>query len=143
MSCRVVGSVSTYTVIFCMAERRSSSETMLYRSKILRVRWPEISIATRSGTPARTIFLTPVRRRSWKSFSGTLCSIPTSVSDHVEEAGLDARRGPRLAEVSNRLASPVEHPSLFGLTVFGSVLLNIVVVAAAAGPDTITRIGRS
>ncbi len=32
---------------------------------------------------------------------------------------------------------------LFGLTVFGSALLNIVVVAAAAGPDTITRIGRS
>jgi hypothetical protein len=40
---------------------------MLYRSKIARVRWPEISIATRSGTPARIMLRMAVRRRSWKA----------------------------------------------------------------------------
>ncbi len=31
---------------------------MLYRSKMLRVLWPEILMATLYGTPARTMFLT-------------------------------------------------------------------------------------
>ena len=49
----------------------SSLETMLYRSKTARVRCPEISIAMRSGTPARTMLRIAVRRRSWKSFPFT------------------------------------------------------------------------
>src|SRR6267143_5983763 len=36
-----------------------------------RVRWPVTAIATRSGTPARTILRAAVRRRSWNSLSGT------------------------------------------------------------------------
>jgi len=50
-----------------MACRRSASLTMLYRSNIARVQWPLTCMATRSGTPARTMFRTAVRRRSWKS----------------------------------------------------------------------------
>ena len=38
---------------------------MLYRSKIERVLCPVSCIATRSGTPRRTMFRTAVRRRSW------------------------------------------------------------------------------
>src|SRR5216683_6043739 len=38
---------------------------------MLRVRWPLTAIATRSGTPARTMFRAAVRRRSWNSLSGT------------------------------------------------------------------------
>lgn len=49
----------------------SSAETMLYRSKTERVRWPEISIATRSGVPALTMFRIAVRRKSWKNLPGT------------------------------------------------------------------------
>src|SRR5262249_1296052 len=37
---------------------------------MLRVRWPDTAMATRSGTPARTMFRTAERRRSWKSRSG-------------------------------------------------------------------------
>src|SRR6266851_4003757 len=40
------------------ASCRSRSATILYLSKTERVLWPEIAIATRSGTPARTKFLT-------------------------------------------------------------------------------------
>ena len=46
------------------ASRKLSSEIMLYRSNTLRVRCPEISIATPSGIPARTQFRTAVRLRS-------------------------------------------------------------------------------
>jgi hypothetical protein len=38
--------------------------TMSYRSKMARVLWPEIFIATFSGIPARTMFRTAERRRS-------------------------------------------------------------------------------
>src|SRR2546425_10936723 len=38
---------------------------------MLRVRWPVTAIATRSGTPARTMFRAAARRRSWNSLSGT------------------------------------------------------------------------
>lgn len=48
---------------------------MLYRSKTALVRWPLIFIATFSGTPARTMLRTAVRRKSWKS----LCPIPAAV----------------------------------------------------------------
>src|ERR1019366_10573812 len=51
----------------CIALLRSSSLTMLYLSKIERVLCPLILIATFSGTPARTMFLTAVLRKSWKS----------------------------------------------------------------------------
>lgn len=44
---------------------------MLYRSKMDRVRWPLISVATRSWMPARFMLRTADRRRSWKSSPGT------------------------------------------------------------------------
>ena len=50
-----------------IANRRSVSETMLYRANMDCVLWPLTSIATFSPTPARIMFLTAVRRRSWKS----------------------------------------------------------------------------
>jgi hypothetical protein len=40
---------------------------MLYRTKTLRVLWPEIAIPTLAGTPALTMFLTAVLLKSWKS----------------------------------------------------------------------------
>src|SRR5438445_126524 len=43
-----------------------------------RVLWPLISMATRSGTPARTMLRTAVRRRSWKSLAGILRSVPSA-----------------------------------------------------------------
>lgn len=43
---------------------------MLYRSKTARVLCPLTCMATRSGTPALTMFLTAVRRRSWKIIPG-------------------------------------------------------------------------
>ena len=43
---------------------KSPFAQMLYRSKTERVLWPVISIATRSGIPARTKRRTAVRRRS-------------------------------------------------------------------------------
>lgn len=39
---------------------------MLYRSNTSRVLWPEIFIATDSGTPDRRRFRIAVRRKSWK-----------------------------------------------------------------------------
>src|SRR5262245_24994840 len=44
---------------------------MLYLSNTLRVLWPVIIIATRSGTPRRTRLRAGVRRKSWRSLSGT------------------------------------------------------------------------
>src|SRR6266849_8020827 len=38
---------------------------------MLRVTWPVTAMATRSGTPARTMLRAAVRRRSWNSLSGT------------------------------------------------------------------------
>lgn len=38
---------------------------MSYRSNTLRVLWPVICMATRSGMPARTRLRTAVRLRSW------------------------------------------------------------------------------
>jgi len=52
--------------VFMAACLRSDSLTMLYLSNMLRVLWPEIDIATGSGTPSRTISRTALRRRSWK-----------------------------------------------------------------------------
>ena len=46
------------------ASRKSPGDTMLYRSNTERVLWPVIIIATRSGMPARTRFLTAVRLKS-------------------------------------------------------------------------------
>jgi hypothetical protein len=53
------------TVVRVVALRGSASLTMLYRSNMLRVRWPDTAIAIVSRTPARTMFRTLVRRRSW------------------------------------------------------------------------------
>jgi len=52
------------------ASRRSPSLTMLYRSKTLRVLWPLNFIATRSGTPARTMLRIAVRRKSCGMLAG-------------------------------------------------------------------------
>ena len=52
------------------ARIRSASLVMLYRSKIERVRWPQISMHTLSGTPALTKLRTAARRKSWR-FSPT------------------------------------------------------------------------
>src|SRR4029079_4649734 len=46
------------------ASRRSPDDTMLYRSKMLRVLWPSRRIATRSGIPDRTKFRAAERRKS-------------------------------------------------------------------------------
>jgi hypothetical protein len=53
------------------ASLRSRPETMLYRSNTARVLWPLMAIATRSGTPARTRFRIPVRRKSWNRSPST------------------------------------------------------------------------
>ena len=60
----------------CSAARfRSWSLTILCRSKTQRVLWPDIVIATFSGIPARTIFLTAVLLKSWRvGPEGNLCS---------------------------------------------------------------------
>ena len=44
---------------------------MWYRSNTARILWPVTVIATRSGTPALTMFLTVVRRQSWRSMPST------------------------------------------------------------------------
>jgi hypothetical protein len=54
------------------AARWSASEMMAYRFSMESVSWPEIVIATCGGTPARTMSLTPLLRRSWKRRLGTL-----------------------------------------------------------------------
>src|SRR5262249_4254976 len=60
-----------------------------------RVRCPETAMATRSGTPARTMLRMAERRMSWKS-----CP--------VRPAASQAARPPRLAEVADGLAVAVE-----------------------------------
>src|SRR6266853_5712761 len=45
--------------------RRSSSSTMLYRSKTALERCPDILITTDSGTPRRRALVTKLRLRSW------------------------------------------------------------------------------
>src|SRR5713101_3142447 len=60
-----------------------------------RVRWPVIAMATRSGTPARTMFRAAVRRRSWNSLSGT-----PAAWQAIAQA---------FSEVSHGLAISVEH----------------------------------
>jgi hypothetical protein len=51
------GAVLRYVCVCCIAFLKSSSLTMLYLSKMARVLWPDTAIAKRSGTPARTMFL--------------------------------------------------------------------------------------
>ena len=69
---RISFRAASFTLLQVLADRfpgvalRRSPSVMLYRSKIARVRWPEIFIATVSTTPARFIFRTAERLRSWK-----------------------------------------------------------------------------
>lgn len=47
-----------------IAAATSSTDVMLYRSKVLRVRWPEMAMATVSWVPDRIRFRSALRRRS-------------------------------------------------------------------------------
>jgi hypothetical protein len=69
------GAALRYVCVCYIAFLKSSSFTMLYLPKMARVSWPDIAIATRSGTPARTMFLTAVRRKSWNSFPLRLAAL--------------------------------------------------------------------
>ena len=53
-----------------------------------RVLWPDICIATRSGMPARTIFLTAVRLKSWAEES----RIEHLYGGAPDDAEINARR---------------------------------------------------
>src|SRR6266446_3961753 len=65
---------------------------------MLRVRWPVTAMATRSGTPVRTMFRAAVRRRSWtlpegssERAAGKLAAEQTAAElrSRAAEAGVD------------------------------------------------------
>jgi hypothetical protein len=64
-------------------------------SRKSRVLWPDTAVATRSGTPARTMFLTAVRRKIVEQLS--------------LQTGCFVGGFPGLANVSNGLAVMMEH----------------------------------
>ena len=62
-ACRIAIATATLVLAMrpfrrCAAASRSLSLTMLHRSNTLRVLWPVSRMATRSGTPRRTMFHT-------------------------------------------------------------------------------------
>ena len=59
-----MAALSKYAACFAAAVFKSESFTMLYLSKIDRVLWPLICIATRSGIPALTMLRHAVRLKS-------------------------------------------------------------------------------
>src|SRR5713226_8336936 len=76
--------------IWRTAERRSSSDTTLYRSKTLRVRCPDSFITTDSGTPRRRALVTKLLRRSWNQ----MASRPTSLQARRNIFRISHQRSP-------------------------------------------------
>jgi len=69
----LTGAAGTCATVCCDAAKRRAAriwslcDTMWYLSKMERVRWPVISVATLSGTPALTMLRTAVRLMSCRS----------------------------------------------------------------------------